>query len=70
MPSQNLFEIIARDGWQIQLQPEFAQGGVIIGPSSQWPMVLTLGFFDWKIVDAGNASAHQPLLIKFQFSLP
>src|SRR5262249_53169731 len=28
-------------------------------------MVLALGFFDWEIVDAGNASAHQPLLIKF-----
>src|SRR5215469_6681258 len=28
-------------------------------------MVLTLGFFDWEIVNAGNASAHQSLLIKF-----
>src|SRR6516165_3197516 len=28
-------------------------------------MVLALGFFDWEIVNAGDASAHQPLLIKF-----
>jgi 2-keto-3-deoxy-L-rhamnonate aldolase RhmA len=49
----------------VGLQPEFAQGGVIIGPSSQWPTVLALGFFDWEIVDAGDASAHQSLLIKF-----
>ena len=28
-------------------------------------MVLALGFFDWEIVNAGNASAHQTLLIKF-----
>src|SRR5215471_9184586 len=28
-------------------------------------MVLTLGFFDWEIVNAGNASAHQSFLIKF-----
>src|SRR5262245_14575813 len=28
-------------------------------------MVLTLSFFDWEIVNAGNASAHQSFLIKF-----
>src|SRR5215831_13795884 len=48
-----------------RLQPELAQRGVIIGPSPQWPMVLAFGFLDWEIVDAGDASAHQSLLIKF-----
>ena len=28
-------------------------------------MILALGFFDWEIVNAGNASPHQSLLIKF-----
>ena len=64
MPSQNLFEIIARDG-RSNYNPSSLKGGVIIGPSPQWPMVLTLGFFDWEIVNAGNASAHQSFLIKF-----
>lgn len=28
-------------------------------------MVLAFGFLDWEIVDAGDASAHQSLLIEF-----
>src|SRR5215469_16208330 len=54
-----------QDSWQIRLQSEFTQGRVIIRPPSQWPMILALGFFDWEVVDAGNASAHQSLLVKF-----
>src|SRR5262249_28819123 len=51
--------------WSVLLQPEFAQGRMIIRPSSQWPMVLALSFLDREIVNAGNASAHQSLLVKF-----
>jgi len=37
---------------------------MIIGPASQRPMILAFALFDWQIIDAGDAQAHQPVLVE------
>src|SRR5512141_2033717 len=37
---------------------------MIIGATTCRPMELPLAFRDWHIVDTGNASPHEPVLIK------
>ena len=44
---------------------EIAQGWVIVGTATERPMVLALTLLDWKVVDAGNAQAHQAVLVEF-----
>ena len=43
---------------------------VIIGTPAKRPMILSLRFFDRKIVDAGIPALHQPMFVKFPISLP
>ena len=37
---------------------------MIVGPAPQRPVILAFAFFDWQLVDAGDAQAHQPVLIE------
>src|SRR6516162_1229866 len=37
---------------------------MIGGPAPQRPVILAFAFFDWQLVDAGDAQAHQPVLIE------
>src|SRR6516162_8300165 len=41
------------------LEPEVAQGWVIIRPAAERPIVFALAFRNRCVVDAGNAQAHQ-----------
>src|SRR5947209_2555148 len=47
------------------LEAEFAQARVAIGTAAKRPMIFAVTFLDRKIVDAGNAQAHQPVLVEF-----
>ena len=44
---------------------EIAQGRVIVGTTTKRPVVAALAVSDRKIVDAGNAQAHQAVLVEF-----
>ena len=46
------------------LKSEIAQRWVIIGTATQRPMILAFTLFDWKVIDAGDAQVHQPVLIE------
>src|SRR3954468_2079176 len=37
---------------------------MVVGASAQRPMILALVLLDWKIVDAGDAQAHQAMLVE------
>src|SRR5215469_771597 len=47
------------------LKSEIAQGWVIVGTATQRPVILAFALLDWQVIDAGDASAHQSLLVKF-----
>ena len=47
------------------LKPEIAQGGVAGGARAERPAVFALAVCDRKIVDAGDALAHQALFVEF-----
>src|SRR4029079_15625526 len=47
------------------LQSEIAQSRVLIRTPAERPMIFSLRFFDWKIVNAGVPAQHQSVLIKF-----
>jgi hypothetical protein len=46
------------------LKSEIAQRWVIIGTAAKRPVTPALAFLNRKIVDAGNAQAHQAVLIE------
>ena len=46
------------------LQAEVTQARVIIRTPAKRPKEFPVDFFDWKIVDTGEASHHQPLLVE------
>src|SRR5260221_14717362 len=46
-------------------QPEVAQRGMIVGPATRRPMVFPRILADRQIVDAGDAEAHQSVLVEF-----
>ena len=37
---------------------------MIVGPAAKRPVVFTVALFDWDIVDAGDAQAHQTMLVE------
>ena len=37
---------------------------MIIGAAPWWPMILAFALLNWQVIYAGNASLHEPLLIK------
>src|SRR5262245_7935782 len=37
---------------------------MIIGSSSERPVVLSFGLTDWQVVDARDATAHEPVFIE------
>ena len=43
---------------------------MIVGAATKRPVVLTLALLNWKIVDAGNPQAHQPVLVKLPILVP
>src|SRR5262249_28474161 len=49
----------------LHLQPEVAQARMVVGTAAERPVIFPLAFLDWKIVDAGNAPAHEAVLIEF-----
>src|SRR5260370_19892126 len=55
----------AAPGRRVYSKTEGAQGRVGIGPSSGRPMIFTLARCNRKIVDAGDAQAHQAMFVEF-----
>ena len=49
----------------MELEAEIAQARVIIRTAAKRPMVLALALLDGEIIDAGNAQAHQAVVIEF-----
>src|SRR6266481_8418818 len=47
------------------LEAELAQRRVTIGTAAQRPVVFALALLDRQIVDAGDAQAHQAVLVEF-----
>ena len=45
-------------------EAELAQRRVIIGAATKHPVILAVACFDRTIVDAGNAQAHQAVLVE------
>ena len=37
---------------------------MIVGAATQRPVILTFALFDWQVINAGDAHAHQPVLIE------
>ena len=44
---------------------ELAQSRVIVGAPAERPVILAIALLDGKIVDAGDAQAHQTMLVEF-----
>ena len=42
-----------------------AETRVVVGASTQWPEVLAIRFLDRQIIDAGETSPHQSVVIEF-----
>src|SRR5262245_9698315 len=38
---------------------------MLVGPSPEWRMVQALAGYDGQVIDAGDTSAHQPVLVEF-----
>ena len=38
---------------------------MIVGSTAEWPKIFTIFFADGQIVDARDASSHQPMLVEF-----
>src|SRR5262245_23487656 len=38
---------------------------MLVGAPAEWPVILALAFLDGQIVGAGNAQAHQSVLVEF-----
>jgi hypothetical protein len=53
------------EGDNCPLKSEIAQRCVIVGTTSQRPVRFALALLDRQIVDAGDAPAHQALLVEF-----
>src|SRR5262249_35739901 len=47
------------------LQPQIAQRWMIVGTAAKRPMILALALLDRQVVDAGEAQAHQAVLVEF-----
>src|SRR5260221_6377761 len=47
------------------LEPELAQGRVVVGTAAERPMIFALAFLDRRVVDAGDAQAHQAVRVEF-----
>src|SRR4029077_2048058 len=47
------------------LEPEIAQRRMIVGAAAERPVILPLALRDRQIVDAGDAQAHQAVLVEF-----
>src|SRR4029077_19832550 len=47
------------------LEAELAQRRVTVGTAAQRPVIFALALIDRQIVDAGDAQAHQALLVEF-----
>src|SRR5438105_9571282 len=49
----------------VMLEAELAQRRVTVGTAAQRPVVFAIALFDRQIVDAGDAQAHQAVLVEF-----
>src|SRR5258707_15892228 len=47
------------------LQPEIAQGRLIVRATAERPMVFAVALLVWNVVDAGNTKPHPAMLIEF-----
>src|SRR5271170_2345341 len=45
-------------------QPEFTQRRVVVGPTSQRPVIAAIAFRNRQIIDAGDAQSHEPVLVE------
>src|SRR5580704_16190594 len=57
-PSSSTLEYAA------ELKAQRAEGWVIVGTATEWPVIFALAFLDLQIVDAGDAPPHQAVLIE------
>src|SRR5450432_3425267 len=49
---------------RLSLKPKIAQGRMVVRTHSKRPEELAVGLLDRSVVDAGDAAAHQALLIE------
>src|SRR5262244_1746493 len=49
---------------EIALQPEIAQTRMVVGAPPERPVILALALLDRQVVDAGDAPAHQAVLVE------
>jgi hypothetical protein len=47
------------------LLTQCAEAFMTIGPAPQPPVEFPFALSDWQIIDAGNAPAHQTILVEF-----
>src|SRR4051812_19090664 len=52
------------------LEPQLGKPRMVVRPPAQGPMVLALRRLDRRIVDAGDAPAHQAVLVKLPVFVP
>src|SRR5262245_60636747 len=46
------------------LKPEIAQGRMVVGAPAERPVIFAFAFLERQIVDAGDAQAHQAVLVE------
>src|SRR5712691_213695 len=66
-PSSNGYSGTRPIGWsagRCRSKAELAQRGVIVRAAAERPVILALALLDRKIVDAGDAQAHQAVLVE------
>lgn len=54
-----------RDFIRLSSQPEIGQSRVIVGTTTCRPMKIALAIANRDVVDARNASLHEPTLVEF-----
>jgi len=53
-----------------KLESEFRESGMLVRPTTKWPVKLPIGLGDRQVVDACDAALHETLLVKLPVLIP
>ncbi len=53
-----------------KLESEFRESGMLVRPTTKWPVELPIGLGDRQVVDACDAAPHETLLVKLPVLIP
>jgi hypothetical protein len=69
-PSTGAWERGTPNVKRLLLKTEFRKPWMVIGTTTEGPKILAIFLSDWQIVNAGDASGHEPMPIEFPILVP